>query len=101
MLLFVLNSARVAQSWFVDVLGIHMLVSIALVVVLINWCASKERAERRAGYTTLRRGDKMLFQKDPYMGRIIRLAGADLIDRQRFSEILDNAKNEASKRKPF
>ncbi|WP_426004550.1 hypothetical protein ACPFL9_19090 [Paenarthrobacter sp. NyZ202] len=98
-MLFILNNGGVPQSWFIDVLGILMLVSIAPVVVLIGWCASRERAERRAGYTTLRLGDRKLAQREPYMGRIIRLAGTDYLDRRHFAEILDATRAQAGKQK--
>ena len=35
------------------------------------------------------------MQRDPYMGRMIRLAGADYLDRQHFAEILERTKAEA------
>ncbi len=87
------------QSWFIDVLGILMLVSITPVVVLMSWCASRDRAERRAGCTTLSLGDRKMAQRDPYMGRIIRLAGADYLDRRHFAEILVKTRVEAGKQK--
>ncbi|WP_286179396.1 hypothetical protein [Arthrobacter sp. ISL-95] len=37
------------------------------------------------------------MQRDPYMGRIIRLAGADYLDRQYFAEILKKTEAEANK----
>ncbi|MEV4953221.1 hypothetical protein [Paenarthrobacter nitroguajacolicus] len=67
-------------------------VSGLVLAFLIGWVGVRERAERKAGYTTLRFGDKKLMQRDPYMGRIIRLAGAGFLDRQHFAEILEKTK---------
>ena len=55
-------------------------------MVLINWRASGKMLEKKAGYTTIRLGNRKLMQRDPYMGRMIRLAGADYLDRQHFAE---------------
>lgn len=92
-----LNNSGVPQSFFTDlVLGL-LLVSALLLIVLINWAGFREDAERKAGYTTIRLGNRKLMQRDPYMGRIIRLAGADYLDRQHFAEILERTKVEAQK----
>ncbi|MEI2277449.1 hypothetical protein OHC50_08240 [Paenarthrobacter ilicis] len=66
-------------------------------MVLINWAGFREDAEKKAGYTTIRLGNGKLMQRDPYMGHIIRLAGADYLDRQHFAAILEQTKAEAKK----
>lgn len=38
------------------------------------------------------------MQRDPYMGRTIRLAGADYLDRQHFVEILEELKRKRRRR---
>lgn len=74
-----------------------LLVSALFLMVIINWASARESAEKKAGYTTVRLGNRNLMQRDPYMGRIIRLAGADYLDRQHFAEILEKTKAEAEK----
>ena len=92
-----LNNSGVPQSFFTNlVLGL-LLVSALFLMVIVNWASARESAEKKAGYTTVRLGDRKLMQRDPYMGRIIRLAGADYLDRQHFAEILDKTKAEAEK----
>jgi hypothetical protein len=77
------------------VLGL-LLLSALLLIVLINWAGFREDAERKAGYTTIRLGNRKLMQRDPYMGRIIRLAGADYLDRQHFAEILERTQSRSA-----
>ncbi len=50
-------------------------------------CRSGTRGER-AGYTTLRTSRNELMQRDPYMGRVIRLAGATPLERHHFLQIV-------------
>lgn len=95
-----LNNSGVPQSFLTDlVLGL-LLVSALLLAALINWAGFREGAEKKAGYTTIRLGDRKLMQRDPYMGRMIRLAGADYLDRQHFAEILERTKAEAKTQQP-
>lgn len=93
-----LNNAGIPQSFFTNLLLGLLAVSGLVLIVLINWAGFREDAEKKAGYTTIRLGNKKLMQRDPYMGRIIRLAGADFLDRQHFTEILERTKAEAEKR---
>ena len=90
-----LNNARTPQSLFTDLLLGLLAVSGLALMVLINWAGFRERAEKKAGYTTIRLGNRKLLQRDPYMGRMIRLAGADYLDRQHFTEILERTRAEA------
>lgn len=92
-----LSAAGVPQSLFTDLLIGLLLVSGFVLVVLINWAGFREDAEKRAGYTTIRLGNKKIMQRDPYMGRIIRLAHADYLERRHFAEILERTKAEAEK----
>ncbi|MFJ4285447.1 hypothetical protein ACIPY0_07350 [Paenarthrobacter nicotinovorans] len=92
-----LQTAGVPQSLFTDLLLGLLLISGLVLIVLINWAGSREDAEKKAGYTTTRLGNRKLMQRDPYMGRVIRLAGADYLDRQHFAEILERTKAEAAK----
>ncbi|GAA2872926.1 hypothetical protein [Paenarthrobacter ilicis] len=64
---------------------------------MMTWCGFREGAEKRAGYTTLPDGYKRLLQRDPYMGHVIRLPGADYLSSKRFREIIEKTKVEASK----
>ncbi|MEI2276854.1 hypothetical protein OHC50_05150 [Paenarthrobacter ilicis] len=89
--------AGIPQSLFTDLLLGLLLVSGLVLIVLINWAGAREDAEKKAGYTTTRLGNRKLMQRDPYMGHIIRLAGADYLDRQQFAEILEKTKAEAAK----
>ncbi|MCT9868996.1 hypothetical protein [Paenarthrobacter aurescens] len=86
---------------FTDLLLGLLLVSGLALMVLINWAGFREDAEKKAGYTTIRLGNRKLMQRDPYMGRMIRLAGADYLDRQHFAEILERTKAEAEKQQPL
>ncbi|WP_284987669.1 hypothetical protein [Arthrobacter sp. fls2-241-R2A-172] len=90
-----LSNAGIPQSLFTNLLLGLLAVSGLILVVFINWAGLREDAEKKAGYTTLRFGNRQLMQRDPYMGRIIRLAGADYLDRQYFNEILDKTKAES------
>ncbi|MFK0042239.1 hypothetical protein ACIQTW_20585 [Paenarthrobacter sp. NPDC090517] len=92
-----MNNAGVPQSFFTNLMVILLFVSGLVLAFLVAWAGRRESAERKAGYTTLRFGDKKLMQRDPHMGRIIRLAGADFLDRQHFAEILEKTKTEANK----
>lgn len=92
-----LNNSGIPQSLFTDLLLGLLVVSGLALIVLINWAGAREDAEKKAGYTTVRLGNRKLMQRDPYMGRIIRLAGADYLDRQHFAEILEKTKAEAEK----
>jgi hypothetical protein len=94
---FCLNTTGVPQSWFTNLMVTSLLISGLVLAFLVGWVGLRERAERKAGYTTLRLGDKQLMQRDPYMGRIIRLAGADYLGRQDFAEILERTRAEAMK----
>ena len=96
-----LNNSGVPQSLFTNlVLGL-LLVSALFLMVIINWASARESAEKKAGYTTIRLGDRKLMQRDPYMGRLIRLPGADYLDRQHFAEILERTKAEAKTQRPL
>jgi hypothetical protein len=75
-------------------------VSVIPVVVLILMFASKWRAERDAGYTTLEYTHKKLEQRDPYLGRVIRGPGEDYLERTHFRTIIQAAKDEAEKLAP-
>lgn len=94
-----LQNAGIPQSLFTDLLLGLLLVSGLVLILLINWAGFREDAEKKAGYTTIRLGNKNLMQRDPYMGRIIRLAGADYLHRQQFAEILEKTKAEAEKQR--
>lgn len=98
--LAVLSRSGVPQTWYVNVLGVVMMLGGLGVIVLINWCAVRDRAEKKAGYTTVRLGNRKLMQRDPYMGHIIRLADANYLDRQHFSGILERTKAEAKRSSP-
>lgn len=93
-----LNNIGIPQSLFTDLLIGLLAASGLVLIVLINWAGFREDAEKKAGYTTIRLGNKKLMQRDPYMGRIIRLAGADYLDRQDFAEILERTKAELENR---
>ncbi|WP_419200174.1 hypothetical protein [Paenarthrobacter nitroguajacolicus] len=100
----IMNNSGMPQSWFTNTMVACMAASVIPVIVLINWCAVRERAEKRAGYTTLRTSRNELMQRDPYLGRVIRLAGATPLERQRFLQIIADTKAqvtaEATTRKP-
>ncbi|MBT1004022.1 hypothetical protein KIH31_15655 [Paenarthrobacter sp. DKR-5] len=72
-----------------------MLVAIVPICVLIQWSATKDRKEQKAGYTTMQNWRKDLEQRDPYMGRVIRKAGAEYLERSEFLAIVQAAKLEA------
>lgn len=95
-----LNTSGVPQSWLTNTFVAAMVVSALPVMVLIQWIATKERAERKAGYTTLQHGDKKLEQRDPYLGRVIRRAGEDYLQRPQFQTILQAAREEAGRFAP-
>ncbi|MFI2565402.1 hypothetical protein [Paenarthrobacter sp. NPDC018779] len=90
-----LMKAGIPQSWFTNSLVGLFASSSLLLIVVVNWAESRVRAEKKASYTTLRLGDKQLMQRDPYMGRVIRLAGGEYVDRRRFAEILAATKADA------
>lgn len=96
-----LQKAGIPQSLFTDLLLGLLVVSGLALIVLINWAGFREDAEKKAGYTTIRLGNRKLMQRDPCMGRIIRLADADYLDRRHFAEILERTKAEAEKRQPL
>ncbi|WP_155848504.1 hypothetical protein [Arthrobacter sp. 35W] len=77
-----------------------MLVATVPLAILIGWVGIKELEETLAGYTTQRHGNKMLEQRDPYLGRVIRRPGEDYLEHERFRAIIQTAKNEAGKLAP-
>lgn len=93
-----LMRAGVPQSWFTDTLVAMMAVCAFALIVLVWWADARSGAEKRAGYTTIRLGDKQLLQRDPYMGRTIRLAGAEFLSRKEFGIILAATNAEASRK---
>lgn|GEM_PF-3411179 len=97
LVLFVLNNIGVPQSWFVSTLLVLMITSGFSLVILINWCAAREFAEKRAGYTTTRTRRNEVMQRDPYLGKVIRSAGAPQLERRQFLEIIEAAKEAASR----
>jgi hypothetical protein len=95
-----LNVSGVPQSWLTNTFVAAIGVSAMPVIVLIGRAASRDRAERKSGYTTLQYGDKKLEQRDPYLGRVIRRAGEDYLQRTQFQTILQAAKDEAERIAP-
>lgn len=95
-----LNVSGVPQSWLTNTFVVAIGVSMLPVIVLIGRAASRDRAERAAGYTTLQYGDKKLEQRDPYLGRVIRRPGEDYLQRPQFRTIIQAAKDEAERLAP-
>ncbi|CAD5989873.1 hypothetical protein [Agreia sp. COWG] len=95
-LVILLNISRVPQSWITVVLVWLAFLAVVLIAVMIGLLDSKQRAERRAGYTTLRIGDRKLEQRDPYMGRVIRAPGGRYLNRTEFTAAVQSAKKDAS-----
>ena len=87
-----LMAIHVPGSWFTNVLLVLIGVSGIPYLVFLQWAPSKERKERRAGYTTLPRAHRELEQRDPYLGVVIRLAGAEYLASEDFRAIRDRAK---------
>lgn len=94
----IMNNSGMPQSWFTNTMVASLGLSLIPVIVLINWCAQRERAEMRAGYTTLRTRRNELTQRDPYLGKVIRPARATPLDRQHFLKIVAEAKSSAENR---
>jgi hypothetical protein len=69
-----------------------------VLIILVWWSDARTSAGKRARYTTIRLGDKHLLQRDPYMGRIIRLPGGKYLNRKEFSVILKATKAEAARK---
>ncbi|WP_223944774.1 hypothetical protein [Arthrobacter sp. StoSoilB20] len=95
--LLVLSRSGVPQSWFITTLLVLMMVTGFLLVILIGWCSVRELAEKESGYTTLRTRRNELNQRDPYLGQVIRPAGAPSLTRQQFLKIIETAKVTPSK----
>ncbi len=93
-----MNNSGMPQSWFTNTMVACLGLSLIPVIVLINWCAQQERAEMRAGYTTLRTRRNELMQRDPYLGKVIRLARETPLERQDFLGIVAEAKSSAENR---
>lgn len=94
---FILSASGVPQSWFTNSLVAAMGLAGIPVIVLINWSAVKARAERRAGYTTLRNELKELEQRDPYLGRVIRKPCQEYLQRADFLAIIQATKEEGER----
>lgn len=93
--IFVLSISGIPQSWFTSALVFLTSLPVLALAVLTIRAAFRERAEQKAGYTTLQYGEKKLEQRDPYLGRVIRKAGEPYLPREDFIDILERAKNEA------
>ncbi|MDP5228636.1 MULTISPECIES: hypothetical protein [Arthrobacter] len=91
--LTVLSSSKILQpSWFTDVLVGAAMVAAVPMMVIRAWAGIKDRAETREGYTSLPRRRKDLPQRDPYLGEVIREAGADYLPKDEFFAVRDRAK---------
>lgn len=86
------------RSWLTDSVVFLLAIPAAIVCWLIVWVPARERAERKAGYTTLLYGDRKLEQRDPYLGEVIRQPGGAYLTPQEFHTIVDAAKEESRKR---
>lgn len=86
------QASGMPRSWFTDLLVAIMFISVMPVVVLIGRVASRQRAERAAGYTTLWHGDLGLEQRDPYLGTTLRPAGAPYLDGPTFKAALERCR---------
>lgn len=93
--LLVLLALGVPRSWLTDLMIYLMAVSGMALAVLIGLVASKERAERKAGYTTLRFENKQLEQRDPYLGTVIRRPGEEYLSRAEFLAIIHKTRESA------
>lgn len=96
----VLNASGMPQSWLTNTSVAAVFLSAVVLVVLMGRSDSRERAESKAGYTTLLRGDRELEQRDPYLGRVIRRPGDEYLPREEFLAILQTAKEEAERLAP-
>lgn len=93
----VCNVSGVPQSWFTTFLMVAIGLTLLPLIVLIGSVAKREKAERQAGYTTQRFGNKKLEQRDPYLGRVIRHPGEPYLSREEFLQLLKNAKTTAER----
>ncbi|MDQ0708230.1 hypothetical protein QFZ52_000882 [Arthrobacter woluwensis] len=91
-IVWLVQASGMHRSWFTDLLAAIMFVSAMPVVALIGRVASRQRAERAAGYTTLWRGDPELEQRDPYLRTTLRPAGAPYLDRPAFTAALERCR---------
>lgn len=97
---FVCSASGVPQSWFTTLLMVAIGLTSLPLIVLIGSVAKRERAERHAGYTTQRFGNKELEQRDPYLGRVIRRPGEPYLSRDEFLQIVEHAKTTAERMEP-
>lgn len=91
-----LSMAGIKNSLYMNTALVFLGVSTLALLGMMTWCGFREGAEERAGYTTLPDGYKRLLQRDPCMGHVIRLSGADYLSPKRFREIIEKTKAEAS-----
>lgn len=85
------------RSWLTDSVVFLLMIPGAVVCWLVFWVPARERAERKAGYTTLLYGDIKLEQRDPYLGEVIRKPGEAYLTPQKFHALLDAAKETSQK----
>lgn len=90
--LLILSLSGIPQSWFTSLMVFVAMGSGIAVTTLVGRVPARERAEKKAGYTTLQYGDKDLEQRDPYFGRVIRKPGDEYLQRKDFLAIVQAAK---------
>ncbi len=90
--LLLLMWLKVPGSWFTTTLVLMGFLPLSSHTVSYAWSSAKERAEKRAGYTTFPFRYKELEQRDPYLGAVIRAAGEDYLDGSEFSALVQRSR---------
>ncbi|NUP73786.1 MAG: hypothetical protein HOQ07_03930 [Sinomonas sp.] len=90
--LLLLMVFKVPGSSFTDALVAIGLLTGVVYGTFAMWARLKERAEKRAAYTTLPRRYMELEQRDPYLGTRIRAAGDEYLEQSEFTAIVRHSR---------
>lgn len=89
----IINSPPHPQ-WAMTLAGLLVCLTGASVIYFVQVSTMKENREVEAGYTTLPRAHMDVEQRDPYLGRVIRTAGAQYLAGDDFKVIASRTKSE-------
>ncbi|BCW75455.1 hypothetical protein NicSoilB11_17800 [Arthrobacter sp. NicSoilB11] len=93
MLVPIINSPPHPQ-WAMTLAGLLVCLTGGCVIYFAQVSTMKENREVEAGYTTLPRAHMDVAQRNPYLGRVIRMTGAQYLERDDFKAIATRTKLE-------
>jgi hypothetical protein len=79
-----LRGSGYGGSPFLTGVMVLVLLDILYLVFIVVWSSIRKRREVRAGYTTVANQYREVEQIDPKTGRIVRLAGEELLTRDEY-----------------